>query len=109
MHKDVLNHILQFLFMSKTLLVFSDSRALPGSLGLSMDVVQPSWISWALVALLNFSVPQFLIGRWASSWLTPPYLMERIRQIKSIKQLVTTRKGIKEISQPTAVVTSLTA
>lgn len=37
------------------------------------------------------------------------YLMDRIKQIKSIKQLVARRKGIKEISQPTAVVTSLTA
>lgn len=35
--------------------------------------------------------------------------MDRIKQIKSIKQLVTRRKGIKEITQPTAVVTSLTA
>lgn len=35
--------------------------------------------------------------------------MERIRQIKSIKQLVTGRKGIKEITLLAAVVASLTA
>lgn len=37
------------------------------------------------------------------------YLMDRIKQFKSIKQLVTRRKGVKGITQPTAVVTSLTA
>lgn len=35
--------------------------------------------------------------------------MGRIEKIKSIKQVVARRKGIKEITQPTAVVTSLTA
>lgn len=35
--------------------------------------------------------------------------MERIKQMKSIKQLVTRSKGIREITQHTAVVTSPTA
>lgn len=65
--QDVWNHILQFLFMWKTLLAFSDSEsvaqesgALHGSGALQLGFLGSGHSFWLL-----------LIWKWASSYLTP--------------------------------------